>query len=721
MRADILTTNFTGGEISPRLYGRPDLSKYADSAKALRDVVVLQHGGVRRRPGSVDCGTVKTQSKRHRLVPFVFSTSQAYVLEFGDYTMRVWLNGALVESSPGTPYEIATPYSEAQAQEVDYTQGADTMLIAHPSLPVRRLRRFGNAQWLLDEAPFEPAPFDEIGARFASEVVLGALSGITVAQSVGSVWMPSDVGREITYLGGVARIDSYTSSTDVDVTILTPFTVTNLPPSQWVLTASPKTTCTPTDKDPVGKSTTLTLAADGFRVADVGKHVSLNGGLLRIEAWVSNTAVVARILTAMTSTVAADPDAWTLEAPVWNAQDGYPSSVTLHEQRLVAGGTRGRPQTLWGSRSGLYFDFTKGTDDDHAYSFELGTDEINPIIFLSSNRNLMVLTYGGEWTVSGGVEKPITPTNVRAILQAKTGAAPVRPEQIDDDLFYVQRGGARLRTLGYRIELGGYQSEEASTFSEHLTRAGIGHITYQQTPERVAWLLMDDGTYIAATVSREQQLRAMTLCQAAGGGVVESQCTIPEGDEDITYQIVRRTIGGATTRRVERMRWSAVFDSQSDSTPGTNTIGGLSRLEGLSVGVVADGVDLGDFTVAGGAITLPRDADAASVGLRFVPRVRMLAPEFGTGMGAAIGRKQMAGQTRVLFQDTVGCSVNGQDLPFRSLGEDVVGGPVAPFTGWKDVSSIGWAPDAAEMEITQPQAYPWTVLAVVRRITANPG
>lgn len=720
MRADVLTTNFTGGEISPRLYGRPDLAKYADSAKVLRDVVVLQHGGVRRRPGTMDCGSVKTPGKRHRLIPFVYNTQQAYVLEFGDYTMRVWLNGALVNTLLGTPVEISTPWSEAQAQEIDYTQGADTMLIAHPSFPMKRLRRFSDTRWLLDDVPFEPAPFDEIGARFGSQCLLGATSGTTVAQSVGSVWMPSDVGRQITYGGGVARIDSYTSSTDVDVTITTPFSTATLPANEWVLTGSPKTTCTPTDKEPVGKSTTLTLGAAGWRVADVDKHVSLNGGLLRIEAWVSSTQVVARILTALTSTVAADADAWTIEAPVWNAQDGYPSSVTLHEQRLVAGGTRAKPQSLWGSRSGLYYDFTKGTDDDHAYSFELGTDEINPIIFLSSNRNLLVLTYGGEWTISGGVEKPITPTNVRAILQAKTGAANVRPEQIDDDLFYVQRGGARLRTLGYRIELGGYQSEEASTFSEHLTRAGIAHITYQQTPERVAWLLMDDGTYLAVTVSREQQLRAMTLCVPAGG-VVESQCTIPEGDEDVTYQIVRRTIGGATTRRVERMSWAAVFDSQVDMTPGSATISGLSRFNGLTVGVVADGVDLGDFTVSGGAVTLPRSAAVASVGLRFVPRVRMLAPEFGTGMGAAIGRKQMAGQTRVLFQDTVGCSVNGQALPFRSLGEDVIGGPVDPFTGWKDVSTIGWAPDAAEMELTQPQAYPWTVLAVVRRITANSG
>lgn len=720
MRADILSTNFTGGEISPRLYGRPDLARYADSAKLLRDVVVMQQGGVTRRPGTDDLDAVGDEAVRHRLVPFVYSVTDAYVLEFGDLVMRVWREGALVESSPGIPYEIATPYAAAEVLALDFTQGADTMLLCHGSHAVRRLRRFADARWVLDEAPFDPAPFDEVGARFSVAVTLGATSGSTTATAAGATWLASDVGRTITYGGGEAEITGYTSTTIVDVSITSAFSGTALPADQWVLTGSPQTTCDPTDKEPVGKVTALTLGADGWRAADVGKHVTLNGGLLRIESYSSATVVNAKIITALTSDLAAEADSWTLEGPVWNAIDGYPQTATFHEQRTVAAGTTKHPQTLWGSRSGLFFDFTKGTADDHAYTFELGADEINPVMFLSSNRNLMVLTYGGEWTVSGGVEKPITPTNVRAMLQSKTGAAGVRPEQIDDDLYYVQRGGARLRTLGYRIELGGYQSEEASTFAHHLTLPGLVNITYQQSPERVAWVLLDDGTYIAATVSREQQLRAMTLC-APAGGVVESQATIPEDGSDVTYQIVRRTVGGVTTRRVERMRWAAVFDSQKDSTPLGDTITGLGHLEGLTVGVVVDDVDLGDFVVSGGEVVLPRDADVASVGLRFTPTIRMLAPEFGTGMGAAIGRKQMAGATRVLFQDTVGCSVNGQALAFRMLGEGVIGGPVEPFTGWQEVSSIGWAPDAAEMVLTQPQAYPWTVLAVVRRITANPG
>ncbi len=719
MRQDILSTNFTGGELSPRLYGRPDLAKYADSVKLARDVVILQQGGARGRPGTDYLGEVKDSSKATRLVPFVRDQDNAYVLEMGDGYARFWRDGALL----GGVYEITTPYTSANIFDVDFTQGADTMFLALGTLPPYRLRRYGETRWVLELAPFDPAPFDEVGRRQSTVITLGATSGSTTATAAASAFLAADVGRKLQHSGGEATITGYTSATQVDVTITSAFASTTLPAGAWLMTGSPQTTCTPTDKEPVGKITTLTAGAAAWRSDDVGSFVKLNGGLLRITGYSSATAVSARIESALTATVAAEADAWSLESSVWNAADGYPVTATLHQQRLVAGGTARFPQTIWGSRIGLVGDFTKGTLDDDAYSFTLSSDEANPIQFLSSNRDLVVLTYGGEWVLTGGIEKPITPTNVRATPQAKVGSAKVRPEQVDDDLYYAQRGKATLRTLGFSIEVSGYRSGEASTFSEHLLTGGVSQISYQQSPERVMWVQEADGSYLAVTVSREQAVRAFTLCTPAGGGVVESMATIPEGGEDKTYMIVRRTVNGATKRYVERMNWGAYQDCRKVLSPaGSSTLTGLSHLAGQSVSVVADGVDLGDFTVSGaGEIALPRPAQAAQVGLRYTPKLRLLPPEFGTGMGAAAGKKVLSGKTLVLFQDTIGCSVNGQAMAFREFGENVLDAPVSPYSGWKDISDFGWAVDAGEIELTQPQSYPWMVLAVVRRVTANPG
>lgn len=718
-RVDLLQTNFSGGELSPRLHGRPDLQKYNDAVKRARDVVVLQYGGARGRPGTDYLGEVKDSSKATRLIPFVYSQTDAYVIEAGDGYMRFWKGGELVESG-GSSYEITTPYTTANVFDVDFSQGADTMFLALQAAFPRRLQRFSDTRWVLDSVPFDPAPFDEIGTRPAAALTLGsAAAGATTATAGSAAFLAADVGRTITFNGGVAEITGYTSTTVVDVTVTVPFASTSIASGAWVLTGSPQTTCTAAAKDPVGASTTLTLAAAGWRSDDVGKFVGINGGLCEITGYTSTTVVDATIKAALTSTTAAEASAWTLESAVWNDADGYPRAVTLHEQRAVWAGTAKKPQTIWGSRSGLFFDFTKGTLDDDSYSFELNSDEINPIQHLSSNRDLVALTYGGEWTLSGGIEKPITPTNVRAKPQAKAGAASVRPEQVDDDLYYIQRGLSALRTLGYAVEIGGYQSSEASTLSEHLARGGINTITYAQSPNRVMWALKDDGTLLAVTISREQNVRAITLCFE--GTFIESIATIPEDGEDRTYIIAKRTVDGETKRYVERLNWEAYQDCRISLTPASDTVTGLDHLEGMTVCAVADGIDLGDFTVTGGQIELPREAAAVTVGLRFTPTVKLLPPEFGTGMGASAGKRVHNGKTMVLLNETVGCSVNGEELPFRQFGDDVLDAAVEPYSGWMEVSDIGWDRDSGEIELTQPQAYPWCVLAVVRRMTANPG
>ncbi len=53
---------------------------------------------------------------------------------------------------------------------------------------------------------------------------------------------------------------------------------------------------------------------------------------------------------------------------VWSAARGWPRSVFLHQGRLYFGGSRSRPQTIWGSRANGFFDFASTDDalDDEA-------------------------------------------------------------------------------------------------------------------------------------------------------------------------------------------------------------------------------------------------------------------------------------------------------------------------------------------------------------------
>lgn len=88
--------SFAGGEIAPSLHARVDLDKYQTSLKTCLNFQVHAHGGVSNRPGTQFVAVCRDETEAVRLVPFQFSSAQAYVLEFGDFYMRVMANGGPV-------------------------------------------------------------------------------------------------------------------------------------------------------------------------------------------------------------------------------------------------------------------------------------------------------------------------------------------------------------------------------------------------------------------------------------------------------------------------------------------------------------------------------------------------------------------------------------------------------------------------------------------------
>ena len=207
---DSILTNFTAGELSPNMYGRTDIEKYYNGCMTMENFLVLPQGGAYRRPGSRYVASVKTASAFTRLVPFVFSTTQAYMLEFGNLYMRVYYDGGQVlhttsttsawatetgyvvadfvknddviyrcisahtsgaTTEPGTgeswedkwvadtTYEIATPYTTAQLPDLKFAQSADTLYIVHPSHEPRQLTRTAHTTWTLTALAWENGPF----------------------------------------------------------------------------------------------------------------------------------------------------------------------------------------------------------------------------------------------------------------------------------------------------------------------------------------------------------------------------------------------------------------------------------------------------------------------------------------------------------------------------------------------------------------------------------
>jgi len=227
-RVAVQLTNFTAGELSPRLDGRNDLSKYSSGCKTLQNIIVYPHGSAARRSGTTFVREVKDSTKKARLIPFEFSTTQTYILEFGNQYIRFYKNNGIIVSG-ASAYEIATPYLEADLFNLKFAQSADVMYICHPNYSTRKLSRTGHTSWTIEEVLFENGPFLDHNTS-TTTLTPSATTGSSITITASSItginnntgFQTTDVGRLI-HLGtgnGHAEIISRTSTTVVTAEVL---------------------------------------------------------------------------------------------------------------------------------------------------------------------------------------------------------------------------------------------------------------------------------------------------------------------------------------------------------------------------------------------------------------------------------------------------------------------------------------------------------------------
>ena len=147
-------SNFTAGELSPRLEGQIDFKKYFNGCSELNNMIVYPHGGATRRGGTYFVSEVKDSTKEIRLVPFEFNVTQSYVLEFGNTYIRFYKDNGQITSG-GSAYEISTPYTEVELSELHFAQSADVMYICHSNHAPRKLSRTGHTSWSLTTPTFQ--------------------------------------------------------------------------------------------------------------------------------------------------------------------------------------------------------------------------------------------------------------------------------------------------------------------------------------------------------------------------------------------------------------------------------------------------------------------------------------------------------------------------------------------------------------------------------------
>nr|DAE22222.1 MAG TPA: stabilization protein [Podoviridae sp. cta463] len=322
-----------------------------------------------------------------------------------------------------------------------------------------------------------------------------------------------------------------------------------------------------------------------------------------------------------------------LSANVGQAPD-YPGAVSYFEQRRWFGGTQNRPNNLWATRPGTEADmsFSLPSQSDDRIAVRVAAREANRILHIVPLAQLMLMTGAAEWRVSPLNSDAITPESMSVRPQSYVGASNVQPLVIGSSMIYGAGRGGHLRELGYNYEAGGYISGDVCLRAPHLfDNLTIVDLAYSKAPSPVVWAVSSSGKMIAMTYVPEQQVGGFSTVETKGA--IESVCVVAEGDEDIVYVEVLRTVNGQTVRFVERMterQYTDLKECVYVDCAGTyrgeakTEITGLTWLEGETVSILADGAVEPQQVVKDGKITLTYPAEIVHVGLPFTADMKTL-------------------------------------------------------------------------------------------------
>jgi hypothetical protein len=380
-------------------------------------------------------------------------------------------------------------------------------------------------------------------------------------------------------------------------------------------------------------------------------------------------------------------------------------------------------------------DYSNPSQATDSITISINSRQVNAIKHLVSVNALLALTASGAFKISGGSQgNALTPTTVAAAAQAYNGCADVPPIIINNDILYVSSKGAKVRDLAYNFYADIFTGSDMTVLSPHLF---FGHKllewAFTEEPFNIIWVVRDDGILLGFTYLKEQDIYAWTRHNTDGSFL--SVASIPEGQEDSLYLVVRRTLPGVNdgnpVQYVERLRsrnfltngepdvtkcWFVDCGRQYSGSPITN-ITGLDYLNGATVVALADGNVVSGLIVTNGSIALPQPASTVTVGLAYSADLQTLDLEVSSPTIQAKRKKVSAVTFRV--ENTRGLKV-GQDpsnlSEMKERTNQFYGQATDLTTGDERILIPPLWDSHADIWIRQEYPLPATVLAIIPEV-----
>ncbi len=612
-------TSFAAGELSPLLWGRTDLELFHHGARRCHDFLVSPQGAAVSRPGTELLVAAKTVDVV--LVPYVAADETTYVLELGEYYLRV--------HHPSTGYtgvEKATPWRATELPELHWAQTGAVLVLTHSAHPPQAFFRLvvsGAASLELYPVSFKPGlgvvlPGLPDGAS-ASFLKTDSSDGPApvLRDSPATTLFVKDAAhpaREWHYkVAALLRLD------DGRVVETVPFDVAEY----WDGSRSAKFAL-PVDG-------LLVLAADApVRIdypafcAAVAKWTGWGGQapeFLGLVYYRGRGRLFGFIGSSRRATNWVDDGA----GPNYQHQPRrgdspflaweYPAACAFFQQRRVFAGSAVRPATLWLSGTDDWSNhdlpFPTGTViKDAPLEFGLAGRRAERIRSLVAHARLLCFTDSSVWS-AGGAGEALTSDSIEARLEDELGATALQPLVIDGAVLYVRAKGRGVRAL--TLDQGGaYRAQDITWHAEHLFRdysSTVKSWCFQRDPWATIWAVRADGKLLSCTrtgagVWAWAQHSTGVRASTGVADVVRSVVCVPEKRRDVVILAVTRDGTTYLERMWARDRETAVpitdesgdaafaLDSsaKADGAVGaTFTVTGLAHLESRQVWAVAPG------------------------------------------------------------------------------------------------------------------------------------
>jgi hypothetical protein len=412
---------------------------------------------------------------------------------------------------------------------------------------------------------------------------------------------------------------------------------------------------------------------------------------------------------------------------VWSATRGYPKNGVFAGGRLWFGGTRDKPQSLFGSRSGSFLDFkTEESEDDEGIFVTLNGAK-SDIIDISGGRGLQVFTEGAEFNVTGN-----TPATIDVVQQSQHGSFSVNcpTTSLDGATLFVDANGRSLRQYVFNFNEDAFRSADVSVLASQLINKPVDMDVVTSTTSEDAnyvFIINQDGTAVVLNMLREQDINGFTRFNQIR----------PDQSQDLFKQCVSVnnvlfviTEHSPSVRTINQMTFDHLMDSSVKfNAPHGTTLSGLDHLAGDTVQIVAGYSVLPERTVnSSGEITLSAGeaalTDTIEVGLNFPVTVQSMP----LNTAGPRGNQNVLNQKRVDSMNlrvinSAGIYIDGNPVAVRSFGDagnSPLNSSLVPSTGIIEDNNggNGWSRQVAP-KITLPDPTPFHLQAIDYEVSSS--